>query len=232
MQNDTPLPQDDQQQPSDSGVPVLPDQHNTSPAPVKSTKTSKAVLFGVAAAIVLLAAGGFYGYQRKQHGKASQVNITATEQAQKEFDADAASVDEAALAEDPQGETTTSDTPASNTPARSSSNGNGVGSEIAPSQPQPRNTEFRKGGSGVYDGIVSASANLSANETGTCTFKFRLNGTVRVEHETQITNSKVCAIEIRQSEFLKSAIYSFELTFKSSDGMVTAVQEPYDIEIK
>lgn len=98
--------------------------------------------------------------------------------------------------------------------------------------PQKRVIAFTKGGGGQQDSIVRVSANLSETQQGTCTYRFSLNGTVRVERTSNVTNSNQCFLDIPVSAFPKSAFYSFSLSFVSSDGLVSATQSPYDIEVK
>jgi cytoskeletal protein RodZ len=97
--------------------------------------------------------------------------------------------------------------------------------------PQKRTITFTKGGGSQNGDMVSVSANLSENQTGTCTYSFSLNGTERVRQTSSITNAKTCSKDIPVSDFPKSATYSFSLTFLSSDGLVSATQAPYDIEV-
>ena len=97
--------------------------------------------------------------------------------------------------------------------------------------PEKRVISFTKGGGGVEGDYVKVSANLSETQTGTCTYKFSLNGTVRVTETTTITDSNKCLANIAKSKFPKSAIYSFSLTFLSKDGYVSATQAAYDIEV-
>jgi Tfp pilus assembly protein PilV len=97
--------------------------------------------------------------------------------------------------------------------------------------PQPRTISFIKGGGGQSGDVVSVSGTLSENQSGTCTYRFSLNGTVRVEKTTSISGLQTCSINIPVSEFPKSATYSFSLSFVSSSGLVTASQPPYDITV-
>lgn len=197
---------------------------------MQSSKRREVLLIAALAAVLLIA-GGFYGYREKQASNANRVSTNSAEEQDSVSDADAADVDDATLAEDPDTTTTSSDAPPTTITRRSdSSSSSGSGSGSSAPVPQTRSVSFVKGGDNLDGGVLTVSSNLSANETGTCTFKFSLNGTVRVERTSQITNSKVCAIEIPQSAFPKSAVYSFELTFVSTDGLATA-SLAYDIEV-
>lgn len=100
------------------------------------------------------------------------------------------------------------------------------------STPQTRSISFTKGGGTQNGDVVSVSANLSENQTGTCTYSFSLNGTERVKQTSAISNTNACSKEIPVSSFPKSANYSFTLTYLSSDGLVSASQAAYDIEVR
>lgn len=201
------------------------------PTPPKmQTSKHREVLLIAALAGVLLIAGGLYGYRQKQEDSASRVNTSASEGQDQVSDADAADVDEATLAEDPDA-AVSSDGSSTRSSTGGSGSGSGSSSGNSASTSQPRSTDFVKGGDGIYEGLLTVSSNLSAPETGTCTFSFSLNGTLRVERTAKITNSKVCKIEIPVSDFPKSAIYNFELTFVSTDGLAKA-DLAYDIEVE
>ncbi len=97
---------------------------------------------------------------------------------------------------------------------------------------QPRTIQFTKGGGDQQGDVVSVSSNLSESQSGTCTYTFSLNGTVRVQKTNVINGSKVCSISIPVSDFPKSATYSFTLSFASNDGLVTANQSAFDITVQ
>lgn len=61
---------------------------------------------------------------------------------------------------------------------------------------------------------------------------FSLNGTVRVHTTSGVSNGNQCFTEIPLSQFPKSAVYTFSLTFVSSNGLVTASLPAYGIEVK
>lgn len=100
--------------------------------------------------------------------------------------------------------------------------------------PQPRTISFRKGGkTSLNGGKVNVSATMSEAHTGTCTYTFSMNGSVKVKETRKIHNSKTCSAKIAKTEFPpKSAKYSLTLSFESSDGGVVAKQSPIDIEVK
>lgn len=98
--------------------------------------------------------------------------------------------------------------------------------------PQPRTISFRKGGAGQSGDAVNVSGTMSEAHSGTCTYTFSLNGSVRVKETTKIYNSKTCSTSIATKRFRKSATYSFRLSFESSDGKVVAKQSPIDVEVK
>lgn len=98
--------------------------------------------------------------------------------------------------------------------------------------PEVKEIYFTKGGAGQNGSVVSASSNMSETQTGTCTFSFSLNGSVRVTKTTSITNSNQCAIEIPVSEFPKSATYNYTLSFVSSDTLTIANQAVFDVTVE
>ncbi len=97
--------------------------------------------------------------------------------------------------------------------------------------PEVREINFTKGGAGLNGAVVSASGNLSENQSGICTYTFSLNGTVRVSKTTTISNSNRCAIDIPIGDFPKSAIYSYNLSFISNDTLTVANQGAFDVEV-
>lgn len=108
--------------------------------------------------------------------------------------------------------------------------GKGGGYTI-PINPQPRKISFIKGGGGQSGKTVSVSGTLSEDHSGTCTYSFSLNGTVRVKKSAENSSLRYCSLSIPTSEFPKSGTYSFSLTFVSKNGLVTASQSPYNITI-
>lgn len=96
---------------------------------------------------------------------------------------------------------------------------------------QKRVISFTKGGGSRSGDVVHVSSKLSEAQTGTCTYTFSLNGTVRVKKTNKVTSSNYCTNDIAVSNFPKSAIYSYTLTFLSSNGLVSASQAPFNIEI-
>lgn len=97
--------------------------------------------------------------------------------------------------------------------------------------PQPRTINFTKGGaSETSSGVVSAASNLSENVTGTCTYTFSLNGTVRVEKSNYITDSNRCE-NTMITGFPKSGTYQYTLTFKSNDNLISASQGAFDVTV-
>lgn len=106
-----------------------------------------------------------------------------------------------------------------------------VGGIVVKIVPEVRTISFTKGGAGQNGTIVSASSNLSESQSGTCTFVFSLNGTVRVSKTTSISNSNQCAVDIALSEFPKSATYSYTLSFISNDTLTIANQSAFDVDV-
>lgn len=98
--------------------------------------------------------------------------------------------------------------------------------------PEVRTINFTKGGASQNDSVVVASSNLSEAQTGTCTFTFSLNGSVRVSKTAAISNSNKCSIEIPVAEFPKSAIYQYTLSFISSDTLTIANQGAFDVTVQ
>lgn len=95
---------------------------------------------------------------------------------------------------------------------------------------KPREILFVKGGGGLDEGNVVDFAHIMQEaHTGTCTFKFSLNGTVRVKKTTHINNSKSCHLVVPVSEFPKSADYTVNVKFVSDDGSVYAELDPYEM---
>lgn len=113
----------------------------------------------------------------------------------------------------------------------SASGGSAPAPTPATSSPQPRKIDFVKGGDSTEGDTVTMTHIMTEAHSGTCSFVFKLNGTVRVQKTTQITSSKSCAISIPKSEFPKSATYNVEVSFKSNDGSVYADLGPYDLTI-
>lgn len=116
-------------------------------------------------------------------------------------------------------------------PAARTQNATPVSPAPAP-QPQKRVINFTKGGGGQQGSVVRVSANLSEAQQGTCTYRFSLNGSVRVEQTSGVSNGNQCFLDVPLSAFPKSAFYSFSLYFVSTDGLVSATQPAYDIEVK
>lgn len=97
--------------------------------------------------------------------------------------------------------------------------------------PEVRTISFTKGGAGKNIDVISANGYLSESQSGICTFTFSLNGTVRVNKTVTISNSNKCSIDIPISEFPKSAIYSYTLSFISNDTLTIANQSAFDVEV-
>lgn len=189
----------------------------------------------ILAALIVLVVGviGFVGYKvtNSNNAESNTASVTAKQKQQKQ----ATTKDVTAQAQQSaQPETA---------PTSSPSNSAAPASKPAPQPTQPKPTaqtpapqkraiSFTKGGGGQQDTVVRVSANLSEAQQGTCTYKFALNGSVRVERTSSVSNSNQCFLDVPVSAFPKSAFYSFSLSFVSSDGLVSATQPPYDIEVK
>ena len=106
-----------------------------------------------------------------------------------------------------------------------------VGGVIVSIVPEVRTINFTKGGAGQNGDVVTASSNLSESQSGTCTFTFSLNGTVRVNQTVAISNSNKCAANIPISLFPKSATYSYTLSFVSTDTLTIANQSAFDVDV-
>lgn len=91
--------------------------------------------------------------------------------------------------------------------------------------------EFRKGGIGLEGDNLHVSATMNLPSSGTCTFTFTLNGTVRVQQSNHIADSKTCELFIAKSAFPKSATYLYTIDFVSDDGQATAHQAESEISI-
>lgn len=182
----------------------------------------------VIVAVVVLGIG-FTGY--KVFSKSQQQSNTASSQKDQDNTADKKQADdvetskldtvpEATPVEQKPAETkpTTTTKPKTTTPA--------------PDKPKARSITFTKGGGNQEGSVVRISANLSENQSGTCTYKFSLNGTIRVKETSGVSEGNKCFIEIPVSKFPKSATYSFALYFNTNDNLVTAYQSPYDITVQ
>lgn len=205
-------------------------QDNIQPLPPKAqrSKSRDLLLVAMTAVVTTLLVGGYFGYSQYREANARRATNWEIKQVDEESGTDAADVDEAELAAEPE-ETkpTEKEKPASTPPKTSKPTTN---TTTPKPKVETRDTTFVKGGAGLSDGVVYASNSLSAAETGTCYYAFSLNGKVRVEKSVHITNSKVCAVEIPQSEFPKSGDYSMYLKFTSDDGAVkTSVS--YNVEV-
>lgn len=90
---------------------------------------------------------------------------------------------------------------------------------------------FNKGGGGQQDDQIHVSGTMGAAFSGTCHFKFKMQGQEKFYVTSTISNSKTCEKYIPASLFPASGTWSFYLWFTSSDGKTQAYQDPYDIEV-
>jgi len=173
--------------------------------------------------VLSVAVVGLAGYRVNEARKANRTETASTTDSQSALQADVDKQEElpAEEASSNQPISGQDDAPAGSAPAPAST----------PSYSQPRKIDFVKGGESTEGDTVTMTHIMTEAHSGTCSFVFKLNGTVRVQRTTQITSSKSCTISIPKSEFPKSATYNVEVSFKSNDGSVYANLGPYDLTI-
>lgn len=106
-----------------------------------------------------------------------------------------------------------------------------ISTEPTKTETKPTVIKFTKGGGSQQDDSVVVSANLESAQTGTCHFKFRLEGAEKVYLTDMISNSKVCDYSVPVSKFSQSGEWQFSLWFVSTDKTIEAYQSAYGIEV-
>ena len=179
--------------------------------------------------LAVLAVIGFTGY-KVNSSKPKELSSTTVFKSQKTV----AKTNGSLTPTEQSNVTTVTPTTQTTQPKASTNTANTTNSRSTPGQtptPQKRVISFTKGGGGQQGDVMHMSANLSESQQGTCTYQFSLDGNVRVEQTSSVTNANQCASDVPVSKFPKSSTYSFVLSFVSSDGLVSATQAPYDITV-
>lgn len=98
-------------------------------------------------------------------------------------------------------------------------------------KPKPTNISLTLvEGAQVGENVV-VSSQLASNQTGTCNFKFRLEGYEKIYKSVAISNTNMCAISVPVGEFPASGEWSVYTWFVNSNKTVEAYQDTYGISV-
>lgn len=186
-------------------------------------------------ALVALVVGvaGFAGYKVVQGNKSTQPLASANKTSSQAHTSTKTSANLNTASKEQTESTSDATSPApAPSPAPTTAKSTSTTKTTTPTAPAEKRTiSFTKGGGAQQGTVVHISANLSESQQGTCTYTFSLDGSVRVTQTSAVSNGNQCAIDVPVSAFPKSATYSFALKFVSSDGLVSATQSAYDIDV-